>query len=82
VRPGSRRDHFRLVQQPWRANLEHAAGITRRYLLLLDRTLESMPADDHPGRRRLSELRDFYAFWSAEWPRLVERYEQTRTSSA
>ncbi len=82
VRPGSRRDHFRLVQQPWRANLEHAAGITRRYLLLLDRTLESMPADGGPARRRLSDLRDFYAFWSAEWPRLVERYEQSRTSSA
>ena len=78
VRPGSRRDFFRLVQQPWRANLQHAAAITQRYVTLLDRALLTLPEDDHAGRRRITELRDFYAFWNEEWPRLIERYEQTR----
>lgn len=82
VRPGSRRDYFRLVQQPWRANLQHAAGITQRYVVLLDRAIAALPEDDeHAGRRRLVELRGFYAFWNEEWPRLIERYEQTRPAS-
>jgi DNA-binding transcriptional regulator GbsR (MarR family) len=81
VRPGSRRDYFRLIQQPWRANLKHASAITQRYVALLDRALRSMDDGDTAGRRRLSELRDFYAFWDQEWPRLIERYEQTRATS-
>jgi DNA-binding transcriptional regulator GbsR (MarR family) len=81
VRPGSRRDYFRLVQQPWRANLQHAAAITQRYVALLDRALRSMGDGDTAARRRVSELRDFYAFWNEEWPRLIERYEQTRAAS-
>ena len=80
VRPGSRRDFFRLVQQPWRANLQHAAAITQRYVQLLDRALLSLPEGDHAGRRRLTELRGFYAFWNDEWPRLIERYEAARIS--
>ncbi len=78
VRPGNRRDFFRLVQQPWRANLQHAAAITQRYVNLLERALLTLPADAVTARRRLSELRDFYAFWNEEWPALIERFEQSR----
>ncbi len=80
VRPGNRRDFFRLVQQPWRANLQHAAAITQRYVNLLERALLTLPADAVTARRRLSDLRDFYAFWNEEWPRLIERYEQAQAA--
>lgn len=80
VLPGSRRDYFRVVEQPWRVSLHRAARISERYVALLDRALDELAVEGHPRRERLAELRDFYDFLSEEFPRLVERYEESKRS--
>ena len=37
---------------------------------------------DTPAGQRLTETRDFFAFWQREMPALLERWETYRTGSA
>lgn len=81
VLPGSRRDYFRVIEQPWRVSLHHAAAISERYVALLDRALDEVVVEGHPRRQRLADLRDFYDFLSDELPRLVQRFEESKRPS-
>lgn len=77
VRVDTRRDAYRIRPDAW-VQVYRESFDTFAYLVtLLDRTLASVP--ENAATRDLRETRDFFAFVRAELPKIVERYEETRT---
>lgn len=75
--PGSRRDHYRLRDDPWAmmATTEPAAFESLR--LLADEGLQKLDPDSETARR-LRNMREFYAFIQKEIPQMMERWEETK----
>ena len=71
--PGSRRDHYRLRDDAWAVlyteQNEILAAIRRAAATGIDATDPGSPA-----HRRLTEMRDFYAFLLTEIPAVIERW--------
>lgn len=72
--PGSRREHYRMRDEPW-------ADLYNRQNTVLDLILQATErgvaaVDDGPARRRLAHMRDFYTFMFSEIPGLLERFQR------
>lgn len=75
--PGSRRDHYRLRDDPWAmmATTEPAAFDALR--VLAEEGLEKLDPDSDTARR-LRNMREFYAFVQEEIPRMMRRWEDVK----
>lgn len=74
-----RRDHYRLADDVFgrafrakMAEFDAFAGLAEQGL--------SVVGQDHVARGRLEQMRDMYAFMAREFPRLLDRWEEQRTS--
>lgn len=76
--PGERIDHFRVRDEGWGQLTLGRALHTSRMRTLLEEAL-TLPSARRPAvRRRIEDVRDFYAFFEREMPALLERYERER----
>jgi len=50
----------------------------RGFLDLMQRGIDLLGGDDAPGADRLRDTRDFYAFISREFPRLIDQFKRER----
>jgi DNA-binding transcriptional regulator GbsR (MarR family) len=76
TKPGDRREYFSIPSDAARTLIDKNAQQMRSARQVLDAGLE-LTADRSPdSRARLVDLRDAYAFFEREWPKLMDRYEQ------
>jgi DNA-binding transcriptional regulator GbsR (MarR family) len=78
--PGERRDYFRIRSESWAALFKRRMELVSDFRQLADRGLELLNEHTSEQRRRLEEMRDMYAFFEYEVPRLLEHWEQQRQS--
>ncbi|MEE6168348.1 MULTISPECIES: GbsR/MarR family transcriptional regulator [unclassified Mycolicibacterium] len=71
--PGSRRDHYRLRDDAW-AVLFTNQNVTLTAMQAAAATGIAATTSDSLAHHRLTQMRDFYAFFSAEIPALLERF--------
>ena len=76
--PGKRGTYYRIKSGSWselmRARMSHVTGIRE----LAERGLALTADRDNKSRRRLQQLRDFYAFLEEQIPALLDRYDRER----
>lgn len=75
--PGSRRDHYRLREDPWAMMASAEPAAFGAMIKIADEGLEHAGADSEVGRR-LTDMRDFYAFMQQEIPRIMERWNEVK----
>jgi DNA-binding transcriptional regulator GbsR (MarR family) len=80
--PGERRDYFRIRGESWTALFKRRMELVSTFRQLADRGLALLSEHTPEQRRRLEEMRDMYAFFEYEVPRLLERWEQERRSQS
>jgi DNA-binding transcriptional regulator GbsR (MarR family) len=78
--PGERRDYFRIRNESWTALFRRRMELVSNFRQLADRGLALLSEQTPEQRRRLEEMRDMYAFFEYEVPRLLERWEHERRS--
>jgi DNA-binding transcriptional regulator GbsR (MarR family) len=74
--PGERRDYFRIPRGAWLHVTQNKMNEITRIRELAERGLTLLDSDDPDHRERLEHMRDMYAFFEDEIPRLLERWEQ------
>lgn len=77
--PGSRRDHFRVLDDMWFASLRKRDRLMEMWRDAAEEGVDAVGADT-PAGRRLADMRDFLSFIIRELPLLLERWEKERAS--
>ena len=75
--PGSRRDHYRLRDDPWAMMASAEPAGFAAMIKIADEGLERVDADSEVGRR-LTDMREFYVFIQQEIPRIMERWNEVK----
>jgi DNA-binding transcriptional regulator GbsR (MarR family) len=75
--PGARRDHYRMRDDQWYEATVFKTAALRRFEDVLAEGVALLGADT-PAGRRLEETQEFFAFFRAELPALLERFRATR----
>ena len=75
--PGARRDHYRMRDDQWYEATVFKTAALRRFEDVLAEGVALVGADT-PAGRRLEETQEFFAFFRAELPGLLERFRATR----
>ena len=78
--PGSRRDHFRLRDDAWAVMYTNQNAVISAMQSAAEAGIVATGYDSLAGRR-LTEMRDFYAFLLDEIPALLDRWHQRPTPS-
>jgi DNA-binding transcriptional regulator GbsR (MarR family) len=73
--PASRRDHYRLRDNAWAILFTSQNGTIAAMQAAADAGIDAAE-EGSPARQRLSQMRDFYAFLTAEIPALLDRWAQ------
>lgn len=73
--PASRRDHYRLRNDAWAVLYTNQNEVIAAMQDAADAAIAAI-GHDSPARRRLTQMRDFYAFLLAEIPALLDRWHQ------
>lgn len=73
--PGSRRDHYRLRDNAWAVLYTNQNEVIGAMQAAAERGIKATRGDG-VARRRLTEMRDFYAFLIDEIPDLLERWRR------
>jgi DNA-binding transcriptional regulator GbsR (MarR family) len=75
--PGARRDHYRMRDDQWyEATVFKTAALLRFEDVLAEGV--ALVGADGPAGRRLAETREFFAFFRAELPALLDRWRASR----
>ena len=75
--PGARRDHYRVRDDQWyEATVFKTAALLRFEDVLAEGV--ALVGADTPAGRRLRETQEFFAFFRAELPALLERFRASR----
>ena len=82
TRPGERRDYFRIKPGAWDELMRRELESLSRFRLMAERGLEIVDSEGAGARSNLEELRDFYAYWEAELPAVLERWESSKKERA
>ncbi|GAA3810908.1 GbsR/MarR family transcriptional regulator [Amycolatopsis tucumanensis] len=77
--PGSRRDHFRVLDDMWYASMRKRDRFVEMWRDAAAEGIDAVGADT-PAGRRLADMRDFLSFIIKELPLLFERWEKERAS--
>jgi hypothetical protein len=75
--PGARRDHYRVRDDQWYEATVFKTAALRRFEDVLAEGVE-LVGPDGPAGRRLRETQEFFAFFRAELPALLERWRASR----
>jgi len=75
--PGARRDHYRMRDDQWYEATVFKTAALRRFEDVLAEGV-ALVGTDTPAGRRLEETQEFFAFFRAEMPALLERFRATR----
>jgi DNA-binding transcriptional regulator GbsR (MarR family) len=75
--PGARRDHYRMRDDQWYEATVFKTAALRRFEDVLAEGVALVGAGT-PAGRRLEETQEFFAFFRAELPALLERFRATR----
>ena len=75
--PGARRDHYRVRDDQWYEATVFKTAALRRFEDVLAEGV-ALSAPTRPRGRRLEETQEFFAFFRAELPALLERFRATR----
>lgn len=73
---GERKDYFRNRPDAWTQMVERQLEGVRRFRELAERGLDLLETDDPEVRRGLIEMRDFFAFFEREHPKILEDWQQ------
>ncbi|MEV7005258.1 MarR family transcriptional regulator [Streptosporangium sp. NPDC051022] len=79
--PGSRRGHYRLPPGAWAAMHSQQNTMIAAMLQAAEKGLAQAEPGGH-AERRLREMRDFHGFLMRELPRLMDRWQSGRNTSA
>jgi DNA-binding MarR family transcriptional regulator len=74
--PSSRRDHYRLRDDAWALLYTNQNAVLAPMLAAAEAGIAAAGHDSLAGRR-LTQMRDFYAFLLAEIPALLDRWRRT-----
>ena len=74
--PGARCDQFRIRPGMWADTVKARLDSYRQGRELADRGLAALAGRPQPARARLQEVRDMYAWYEVEIPKLVARWER------
>lgn len=75
TKPGDRREYFSVPADAARTLIDKNAEQMRSARRVLDAGLELTAHRSVDSQARLRDLRDAYAFFEREWPKLMDRYE-------
>jgi DNA-binding transcriptional regulator GbsR (MarR family) len=75
--PGARRDHYRMRDDQWYEATVFKTAALQRFEAVLAEGAELL-GPDNPAARRLRETQEFFAFFRAEMPALIERWRASR----
>jgi DNA-binding transcriptional regulator GbsR (MarR family) len=75
--PASRREHYRLREDAWATLMSAQNGMVKAMFQAADEGIEAAGENSHAARR-LTEMRDFYAFMFRELPALIDRWRAER----
>jgi len=78
--PGSRRDVYRLGDDPWYEAIYRREPLIDRWQKALEDGIEAA-GPDTPAGRRLKDSADFFAFLQQELPALLARWRQFSSGS-
>ena len=78
--PGDRRDYFRMKPDAWAQLLQAKLSQVTDLHQLSERGLELLADEPPEQRHRLQDMHDLYSFVEAELPKLIQRWEEERTS--
>ncbi len=74
--PGHRRDHFRLKPDAFYTLVQHNLEEIKNGLQLVERGMALVAGQPPELRQRLKHVREMYAFFDREYPRLHQRWER------
>jgi DNA-binding transcriptional regulator GbsR (MarR family) len=78
TRAGDRRDFYRLSEDHWEKMFDVVMKRMKRFHDVLDHTIESLPAGEEYGRRRLVEAQRFHAFLLDQLDSRIEEWRHMR----
>jgi DNA-binding transcriptional regulator GbsR (MarR family) len=81
TRTGDRRDFYQLSDDHWEKMFDIAMKRMQRFHDVLDKTIESLPATEEYGRRRLVEAQRFHAFILEHLDERIEQWRHVRASA-
>ena len=73
--PGERRDYFRIRSNAWVELMQAKMAEITHLRRLAEQGLELLDSDDPARRERLENMRDTYLFLEAEFPALLQRWQ-------
>lgn len=79
--PGSRREHFRFRDGAWAVLMSTQNEVVKAMQEAAERGIEATGANSLAGKR-LSEMRDFYAYLMAELPAVIDRWHAQRAGKS
>lgn len=74
--PGHRRDYFRIKLNAWSEMSKRRLDQITAFRKLAERGLDLMKGETPNLTERLQEMRDIHAFFEAELPRMIERWQE------
>ncbi len=75
ARPGDRATYYRIRDGMWVDTMRARLGMNTLMLGIADRGLDALSDESDARRRRLLEMRDFYAYLEEEMPRLLDGWQ-------
>jgi DNA-binding transcriptional regulator GbsR (MarR family) len=81
TRTGDRRDFYQLSDDHWEKMFDIAMKRMQRFHDVLDKTIESLPATEEYGRRRLVEAQRFHAFILEHLDERIEQWRHVRANA-
>ncbi|MEU1752424.1 helix-turn-helix domain-containing protein [Micromonospora matsumotoense] len=79
--PRSRRDHYRLPDNPWYEGTITKTGLYKNFIDIADAGVDALGGADTPGGERVTEMRDFFCFVQEELDSLGERWRARRAAT-
>ena len=80
--PGSRRDRYRLRDHTWYAGLSNVVQFYDLVVTAADDSLDALGGPETAAGERVAEMRDFFAFVRTRVPKLLDEWQESRSSGA
>ncbi|NBE82638.1 GbsR/MarR family transcriptional regulator [Micromonospora rubida] len=78
---GSRRDRYRLPDNPWYEGTITKTGLYKNFIDIADGGVDALAGRSTPAGERVSEMRDFFVFVQEEIDSLGERWRARRAAT-
>jgi len=79
--PGKRRDYYSVADNVWQTVMRQRMSQMIAFRKLAEQGLQMLADQPAERRKRLQEMRDFYAFFEEELPGLLECWEAERSEA-